>query len=128
MLSPDGWVTECTGDNIFVIKNGVVHTPPHTTGTSGSLEGITEKFVREELIPMCGLRCVVKEMRLDEVLNADEVFLTGTAAEIIGVNEIDLDGPGKAPGKKIGHGEGPLTNRLRKKFREIVTSDHVPED
>ncbi|HYF14265.1 MAG TPA: branched-chain-amino-acid transaminase [Phycisphaerales bacterium] len=128
MLSPDGWVTECTGDNIFVVKNGVVHTPPHTTGVSGSLEGITERFVREELIPMCGLRCVVKEMRLEEVLNADEVFLTGTAAEIIGVNEVDLDGPGKAPGKKISQGEGPITNRLRKKFREVVTSDHVPED
>ena len=77
---------------------------------------------------MCGLRCVVKEMRLEEVLNADEVFLTGTAAEIIGVNEVDLDGPGKAPGKKISQGEGPITNRLRKKFREVVTSDHVPED
>jgi branched-chain amino acid aminotransferase len=134
MLSTDGWVTECTGDNIFVIKNGVVYTPPHTTGNSGSLEGITERFVRTELCPAVGVQCIVKEMRLDEVLQADEVFLTGTAAEIIGVNEIDLDGPGKGPNHKVGgvkrisQGEGPITKKLRMKFREIVTSDHVPEN
>jgi branched-chain amino acid aminotransferase len=137
MLSTDGWVTECTGDNIFVIKNGVVYTPPHTTGNSGSLEGITERFVRTELCPAVGVQCVVKEMRLDEVLQADEVFLTGTAAEIIGVNEIDLDGPGKGPNHKVGSGsgikrisagEGPITRKLRLKFREVVTSDVVPED
>ncbi len=129
MLSTDGWVTECTGDNIFIIKNGVVYTPPHTTGNSGSLEGITERFVREELCKMCDVKCVVKEMRLEEVLKADEVFLTGTAAEIIAVNAIDTDGPGTGPRIIIGNGkEGPITNRLRKKFREIVTSDHVPED
>jgi branched-chain amino acid aminotransferase len=134
MLSTDGWVTECTGDNIFVIKNGVVYTPPHTTGNSGSLEGITERFVRTELCPAVGVQCVVKEMRLDEVLQADEVFLTGTAAEIIGVNEIDLDGPGKGPNHKVGGikrisaGEGPITRKLRLKFREVVTSDVVPED
>jgi branched-chain amino acid aminotransferase len=129
MLSTDGWVTECTGDNIFVIKNGVVYTPPHTTGNSGSLEGITERFVRTELCPMVGVQCVVKEMRLDEVLKADEVFLTGTAAEIIGVNAIDVDGPGSGNNVKIGTGkEGTITRKLRMKFREIVTSDHVPED
>jgi branched-chain amino acid aminotransferase len=129
MLSPDGWVTECTGDNIFVIKNGVVYTPPHVTGTSGSLEGITERFVRTELCPAVGVQCVVKEMRLDEVLKADEVFLTGTAAEIIGVNAIDVDGPGSGNNVKIGTGkEGTITRKLRMKFREIVTSDHVPED
>jgi branched-chain amino acid aminotransferase len=129
MLSTDGWVTECTGDNIFIIKNGVVYTPPHTTGNSGSLEGITERFVREELCKMCGVQCVVKEMRLEEVLKADEVFLTGTAAEIIAVNAIDTDGPGTGPRVIIGNGkEGSITNKLRKKFREIVTSDHVPED
>lgn len=126
MLSTDGWVTECTGDNIFIIKNGTVFTPPHTTGNSGSLEGITERFVREELTKLCNVPCQVKEMRLEEVLSADEVFLTGTAAEMIAVTEID-----NTDGKRhrIGHGgEGPVTKKLRAKFREIVTSDHVPED
>jgi branched-chain amino acid aminotransferase len=129
MLSTDGWVTECTGDNIFVIKNGVVYTPPHTTGNSGSLEGITERFVRTELCNLCNVKCVVKEMRLDEVLKADEIFLTGTAAEIIGVNAIDTDGAATGPRTVIGTGkEGVITNKLRMKFREIVTSEHVPED
>jgi branched-chain amino acid aminotransferase len=124
MLSTDGWVTECTGDNIFVIKNGVVYTPPNTTGNSGSLEGVTQKFVRDELIPMCGFRCEVKEMRLDEVLKSDEIFLTGTAAEIIAVNQVDVDGKPN----KISSGEGPITKVLRKKFREIATSANVPEN
>lgn len=120
MLSPDGWVTECTGDNLFIVKDGVVSTPPNTTGTSGSLEGVTQKFVRDELVPMCGLKCVVREMRLDDVLEADEVFLTGTAAEIIAVNQVDE--------RTISRGEGPVTRKLRMKFRETVSGDHVPED
>jgi branched-chain amino acid aminotransferase len=120
MLSTDGLVTECTGDNIFVIKDGVVYTPPNFTGNSGSLEGITQKFVRDELIPSQGLRCIVKDMTLEDVLKADEVFLTGTAAEIIGVNQID-----EAP---ITVGEGPITRRLRMAFRTVVTSENVPQD
>jgi branched-chain amino acid aminotransferase len=129
MLSPDGMVTEGSGDNIFIVKNGIVYTPPHVTGTSGSLDGITEKFVRTELVPLCGLTCKVQEMRLDDVLKADEVFLTGTAAEIIGVNQIDVPkaGGGYTP-HKISTSEGPLTKKLRLKFRQIVTSDAIPED
>ncbi|MFO0830529.1 MAG: branched-chain-amino-acid transaminase [Phycisphaerales bacterium] len=125
MLSTDGYVTECTGDNLFIVKGGVVYTPPHTTGNSGSLEGITERFVRSELVPMCGLRCVVKEMHLDDVYGADEVFLTGTAAEMIAVNEVDDQKGGR---HRISQGEGPITKRLRTRFREIVTSDAVPEN
>jgi branched-chain amino acid aminotransferase len=60
-------------------------------------------------------------MRPDEVKGADEVFLTGTAAEIIAVSQID--------DSKIGTGaEGPVTKRLREAFRRVVTSQHVPED
>ncbi len=120
MLSPDGWVTECTGDNIFIIKNGQIFTPPITSGTSGALEGVTRGFVMKELAPACGMQVTEKTMRLDEVLAADEVFLTGTAAEIIGVHQIG--------DTEITPGEGPITNKLRKKFREVVTSGHVPED
>jgi branched-chain amino acid aminotransferase len=125
MLSTDGFVTECTGDNIFLVREGVVYTPPHTTGNSGSLEGVTERFVREQLVPLCGLKCVVKEMRIEDVYAADEVFLTGTAAEIIAVNEVD-DQQGTR--HRISAGEGAITKRLRMKFREVVTSEHVPED
>jgi len=120
MLSTDGWVTECTGDNIFIVKNGQLFTPPPVNGSSGLLEGVTRKFVMSELCPQVGLTCTEKMMRLDEVLAADEVFLTGTAAEIIGVNAIG--------DKQITKGEGPLTKKLRMKFRQIVTSGHVPED
>jgi branched-chain amino acid aminotransferase len=64
-------------------------------------------------------------MRLEEVVDADEVFLTGTAAEIIAVPQIDTpDGVAH----KISVGEGKITNQLRMKFRQIVTSDAVPED
>ncbi len=124
MLSTDGWVTECTGDNIFVIKNGEMFTPPPLSGVSGLLEGVTRRFVVNELAPKCGVKVSEKLMKLDDVLAADEIFLTGTAAEMIAVNQIDID---RKP-HKISSGEGPLTKKMRKLFREIVTSDHVPED
>jgi branched-chain amino acid aminotransferase len=120
MLSTDGFVTECTGDNIFVIKGGKMFTPPPICGQSGLLEGVTRKFVMETLARDCKVSCEEKLMRLDEVLGADEVFLTGTAAEIIAVHSVgDFE---------ISKGEGPITKKLRTRFREIVTSDHVPED
>jgi branched-chain amino acid aminotransferase len=120
MLSTDGWVTECTGDNIFIVKNGKLFTPPPVNGAGGLLEGVTRGFVMKDLCPQVGLTCTEKLMKLDEVLNADEVFLTGTAAEMIAVNQID--------DHKISSGEGPVTRKLRMKFRQIVTSGHVPED
>lgn len=117
MLNLDGYVGECTGDNIFVIKNGKVFTPPTE---SGILEGITRRFVMD-LCADEAIACNVKAMRPDEVKGADEVFLTGTAAEIIAVSQID--------DSKIGTGaEGPVTKRLREAFRRVVTSQHVPED
>ncbi|XVJ60626.1 MAG: branched-chain-amino-acid transaminase [Tepidisphaera sp.] len=127
MLNTDGYVTEGSGDNIFVIKNGVIYTPP---SDAGILEGITRRFVARELAPSLGFRCVEKNMRLEEVLAADEVFLTGTAAEIIGVTEIDQhDGKGTiTKSTRLSDGEGPITKQLRKKFREIVTSDAIPEN
>lgn len=127
MLSTDGYVTEGSGDNIFAIKGGVLYTPPSEVGI---LEGITRRFVAKELAPMLGMKCVEKQMKLDEVLSADEVFLTGTAAEIISVTQIDQhDGKGNiTKSTKVSPGEGPITKKLRMKFREIVTSDAVPEN
>jgi branched-chain amino acid aminotransferase len=121
MLTTDGHVSECTGDNIFWVKNGKVFTPPSDVGI---LEGITRQFVMQDLCRELGLTCVEKKARISEVLKADEVFLTGSAAEIIGVTQID-----ETPiGAKHGGGEGPITKRLRQRFREVVTSDNVPEE
>ncbi|MFN7021561.1 MAG: branched-chain-amino-acid transaminase [Phycisphaerales bacterium] len=130
MLSTDGWVTECTGDNLFIIKNGQMFTPPPIVGQSGLLEGVTRRFVMDTLSRDCNIPCQEKMLKLDDVLSADEVFLTGTAAEIIAVTEVD-----HTDGKRYKIGatdkpaaEGPLTQKLRERFRAIVTSDNVPED
>lgn len=126
MLNTDGFVTEGSGDNVFIVKDGVISTPP---SDAGILEGVTRGFVFRELAPMMGYRCVEKTMRLNDVLSADEVFLTGTAAEIIGVSQIDQhDGTKITNRTRISDGEGPVTRALRQKFREIVTSDNVPEE
>jgi branched-chain amino acid aminotransferase len=118
MLNTEGYVVECTGDNIFIIKNGKVYTPPVD---DGMLNGITRRFVLDTLCPKLGIQAVESSLRIEEVLKADEVFLTGTAAEIIAVNQID--------DTKIGSGgEGAITKKLRKLFREIVTGPNIPED
>lgn len=126
MLSTEGEVSEGSGDNIFIIKDGVVFTPPSEVGI---LEGITRRFVKNELCPMLGLEVHEKHFGIDDVYNADEAFLTGTAAEMIAVREVLTHENLKHTGTHtISNGEGPITNALRTRFREIVTSDHVPED
>ena len=126
MLNTEGKVAEGSGDNIFAIKDGKLFTPP---SDAGILEGITRRFVKNKLCPMLGLTVEERYFELDELLEADEVFLTGSAAEMIAVREVlqhkDLD---VLSTHTISEGEGPITNSLRKKFREIVTSDNVPED
>jgi branched-chain amino acid aminotransferase len=117
MLSIDGWVTEGSGDNIFMAKDGKLFTPPVEVGLLG---GITRKYVMTELCPEFGIKCEEKRFRIDDLKNADEVFMTGTAAEIIAVTQID--------DAKISAGEGPITRKLRTRFREVVTSNAVPED
>lgn len=114
MLNNEGYVAECTGDNIFIVKNGVIYTPPTYLG---ALEGIT----REAIIELCAkLGYVLKEepFGLHDVYVADEVFLTGTAAEVIAVREVDsrIIGEGKA---------GPITTHLLQEYRKIVNGDGV---
>lgn len=126
MLNTKGQVTEGSGDNIFIIKDGVIYTPP---SEAGILEGITRRFVMDTLCPACGVKVVEKHFDMPELLAADEVFLTGSAAEMIAVREViehkDLE---VTATHTISPGEGPITNALRSKFRQIVTSDNVPED
>lgn len=117
MLNAQGYVTEGSGDNIFIVKNGVLRTPPSYVGI---LEGIT----RNTIIDICGqLGLPVKEepFTLHDVYVADEVFLTGTAAEVIAVREVD--------GRVIGEGKaGPITLKLLEEFRKIVEIDGVKID
>jgi branched-chain amino acid aminotransferase len=117
MLNIEGHVSECTGDNIFIVKDKKIATP---STEAGMLHGITRQFVIQEIAPACGFTVDERMMRLDEVLNADEVFLTGTAAEIIGVSHIDQT--------KIGCGKvGEVTHKLATEFRKRVGSN-APED
>lgn len=126
MLNLDGKVTEGSGDNIFFIKDGVMYTPP---SDAGILEGITRRFVMQDLAPAEGVKCVEKEFELDELLAADEIFLTGSAAEMIAVSAIgQKNAAGGHDFTEISKGEGPITAKLRARFRQIVTSDNVPED
>jgi len=84
------------------------------------LHGITRRFVIDEVAPACGLEVVEKMMHVDDVKAADEVFLTGTAAEVIGVSKIDEDVIGSG-------GVGPVTRRLVERFRAVVAED-APEN
>ena len=117
MLNTDGMVSECTGDNIFCITRGVIRTPPTS---AGMLHGITRQFVIDTLAPATGREVRQESLRLEDLYAADEVFLTGTAAEIIGVSAIG--------GRTIGRGGvGPVTRDLVTEFRVRVTQD-APED
>ncbi|NLP45524.1 MAG: branched-chain-amino-acid transaminase [Epulopiscium sp.] len=109
MLDHDGMVTECTGDNIFIIKDGVIYTPPIHVGI---LDGITRLSVIE-LAKEAGYEVYEKEFTLFNVYNADECFLTGTAAEVIAVTNVD--------GRVIGNGScGPITKKLLKLFHDYA--------
>ncbi len=112
MLSIDGHAAECTGDNIFIIKDGEIKTPSDDVG---SLEGITQKAVIE-LAEKRGIKTRFKKMFPKEIFEGDECFLTGTAAEIIPVTRID--------GKVIGKGvPGEITKKLLADFRELTKID-----
>lgn len=117
MLNMDGFVSECTGDNIFLIRNGTIVTPP---AEAGILNGVTRRFVIEEVAPALGHAVEERLFKVDELLGADEVFLTGTAAEVIGVSKVDDRAIG-------GGGVGPVTRALAAEFRRRV-AENAPED
>src|SRR5512140_2361623 len=117
MMDPQGYISEGSGENIFIVKHGVVRTPP----SSGSiLAGIT----RDTTIQMLrehGIEVREETIARDELYIADEVFLTGTAAEITPVREIDH--------RKIGRGEaGPLTRRMQEAYFSIVRGSDTKHD
>jgi branched-chain amino acid aminotransferase len=114
MLNSQGYVAEGSSDNIFIVKRGVVFTPPCYCG---ALEGIT----RAAIIEICekvGYKVKEEPFTLHDVYVADEVFFTGTAAEVIAVREVDA--------RTIGEGKaGPITTHLLKEFRKLVEIDGV---
>ncbi len=105
MYNHEGYVAEATGDNVFIVKDGVIYTPPVE---AGALEGITRAVVIR-LAGQENLQVIEKNLTRFDLYVCDELFLTGTAAEVIGVVEID--------GRVVGDGKpGPITRLLRKKF------------
>ncbi len=112
MLNHKGEVSECTGDNIFVVRKGELHTP---SIDAGILEGITREAVIE-LARKAGITVVERTMDRQDIYTADECFLTGTAAEVIPV--VELDGRSIGPGKP-----GPITHDLRERFHALVRGE-----
>ena len=114
MLDSLGYVAECTGDNIFVVRNGMLYTPPQCMGT---LRGITRDCILE----------IAKKLKIPahehvitrhEVYISDECFLTGTAAEIVPVISVD--------GRVIGNGKpGKMTNTLLREFKKLTKKDGI---
>ena len=119
MLNKYGFVAECTGDNVFIVKNKTVITPP---AYMGALEGITRNTVMEIATEMGKEKEIIVKQRVmsrHDVFSSDECFLTGTAAEVIPVTKVD--------GRTIGNGEvGEITETLRKAFIELTQTTGTP--
>jgi branched-chain amino acid aminotransferase len=117
MLDRDGNVSEAPGENIFVIKNKIIYTP---SIDSSILEGITRDTVIK-LAQDLGYNIVERAISRSELYTAEEIFLTGTAAEIIGVISVD--------GKNIGDGkEGQITKTIKNIYHEIATCENTNEN
>jgi branched-chain amino acid aminotransferase len=114
MLNTEGYVAEGSGDNVFIVKRGELWTPPSYLG---ALEGVTRNVIIE-LAKKQDIPVHVEPFTRQDVYVADEVFLTGTAAEVIPVVKVD--------GRVIGDGKpGALTHRLNTLFREVAHTDGV---
>ncbi len=114
MLNSDGYVAEGSGDNLFIVKNNKLYTPPSYIG---ALEGITRQAIID-LAKKNNYEMLEQPFTRHDVYVADEAFLTGTAAEVIAVSEVD--------GRVIGNGsQGPITKHLLKEFQQLVTEDGV---
>jgi branched-chain amino acid aminotransferase len=108
MLDPQGYVAECTGENLFVIRRGKVITP----STAPILEGITRHSIFV-IARTLGYEVLEEPISRDQLYTAEEVFVCGTAAEVIGLNEIDF--------RKIGNGAtGPITREIQKVFQDAI--------
>jgi branched-chain amino acid aminotransferase len=112
LLDVEGYVTEGSGENIFIVRDGVLYTPDLTS----ALDGITRRTIMT-LADEESLRVVEKRITRDEVYVADEAFFTGTAAEVTPIRELD--------GRAIGSGtRGPITERLQTLYFDAVHGRH----
>lgn len=115
MLNAQGYVSECTGDNVFIIKAGKMFTPPLS---AGALYGITRAVVID-LARRAGLEVSEPDLTRYDLFNADECFLTGTGAELIPVVKID--------GRVIGSGTpGPITHDLVQRYKALTSQSGEP--
>ncbi len=109
MYNHEGYVAEASGDNVLIVKDGVIYTPP---AEAGALPGITQRVVIK-LAKEENIQVIEKNLTRFDLYVCDEFFLTGTAAEVIGIVDVD--------GRIIGDGKpGPITSLLRKKFFEYA--------
>ena len=112
LLNTEDYVAECTGDNIFIVKDGVLITPPPFVGI---LVGITRNAIME-LAEKIGVKVEEKVFTRYEVFTADECFLSGTAAEAIPVVKVD--------GRTIADGKpGPVTKKITEAFKELIETE-----
>ncbi len=108
MLDTHGLVSECTGENIFVVRDGTIRTPPLQTVLDGITRATLIRLARDR-----GLEVVEAAVTRDDLYIADEIFLTGTAAEVTPIREVDH--------REIGSGQrGPLTEQLQAAFFDVV--------
>jgi branched-chain amino acid aminotransferase len=114
ILNDQGYVAEGSGDNVFILKNGILYTPP---GYVGALEGVTRNAIID-IAKELGYELKEEPFTKHDVYTADEVFLTGTAAEVIAVVKVD--------GRIVGNGiPGSVTKQLLEQFRQMVVEDGV---
>jgi branched-chain amino acid aminotransferase len=112
LLSPQGYVSECTGENLFVVRHGRIITPPVS---AGALEGITQSSVLA-LARDLGLDVEVGNLLRSDLYLAEEAFLTGTAAEVVPVRSVD--------DRVVGDGRpGPITRQLQDLYRQAVRGE-----
>jgi branched-chain amino acid aminotransferase len=113
LLDPQGFVSEGAGENVFVVRKGVVYTPD---SSAGALNGIT----RNTIFSICqdlGLKLVEKPITRDEIYIADEAFFSGTAAEVTPIRELDRIEIGN---RGDGGSRGPITEKIQSAFFDIV--------
>ena len=110
LLSPQGYVSECTGENIFVVKRGRIITPPVS---AGALEGITQHSVMT-IARDLGIECEVGHILRSDLYTADEAFLSGTAAEVVPIRSVD--------DREIGD-PGPITRRVQEVFFAAIKGE-----
>jgi branched-chain amino acid aminotransferase len=109
MLKARGTLCEGSGENLFIVKKGTLITPPPASGALGGITMDTVIAIAKDM----GLPCVREEITREELFLADEAFLTGTAAEITPIREVD--------GRPVGNnGRGPITEKIQSRYFEIV--------